>query len=62
MGQAVGASNANGEYPTARPYRPGDVLATIYRVLGVNPQAEFYDQVQRPMVVLPEGSPIPELV
>lgn len=62
MGQAVGASNANGEYPTARPYRPGDVLATIYHVLGVNPQAEFYDQVQRPMVVLPEGSPIPELV
>lgn len=62
MGQAVGASNANGEYPAHRPVTPGDVLATMYHVLGVNPRAEFMDQQGRPMVVLPEGSPIPELV
>jgi uncharacterized protein DUF1501 len=62
MGQAVGASNANGEYPAARPYRPQDVLATMYQVLGVNPHQEFQDREGRPFPILPEGSPIPELV
>lgn len=62
MGQAVGASSANGEYPTTAPYRPGDVLATIYHVLGIDPHAEFQDLQGRPMTILPEGAPIPELV
>jgi len=62
MGQAVGASNANGEYPADRPYKPTDVLATMYKVLGVNPHAEFYDREQRPIPILPDGAPIPELV
>ncbi|MCC2672762.1 MAG: hypothetical protein K0Q72_5234 [Armatimonadetes bacterium] len=62
MGQAVGASNANGEYPADRPYTPQDVLATMYHVLGVNPHAEFLDRQARPMPVLTEGAAIPELV
>jgi hypothetical protein len=62
MGQVVGASNANGEYPAASPYRPEDVLATMYRVLGVNPKAEFPDLQGRPLPILPEGAPIAELV
>jgi hypothetical protein len=62
MGQAVGSSSANGEYPHERPYRPTDVLATMYKVLGVNPHAEFYDREQRPMPILPDGAPIPELI
>jgi len=62
MGQAVGASNANGEYPAEHPYQPEDVLATMYHVLGVNPRTEFPDLEGRPMPILPSGSPIPELV
>ncbi len=62
MGQAIGASNDKGEYPAASPYTPGDVLATMYQVLGVNPHTEFLDREGRPMVVLPEGEPISELV
>lgn len=62
MGQAVGASNANGEYPVEHPYRPGDVLATMYHVLGIDPHMHFPDLQARPMPVLPEGAPIPELV
>lgn len=61
MGQAIGASDANGEYPIARPYRPGDVLATIYQVLGIDPHTELPDLENRPMPILPEGAPIPEL-
>lgn len=62
MGQAVGASNANGEYPVARPCTPGDVLATMYQVLGIHPETELPDREGRPMRVLPEGTAIPELV
>lgn len=62
MGQAVGASNPNGEYPTEHPYTPQDVLATMYRVLGVNPRTEFQDLQARPLPILESGEPIPELV
>ncbi|HEX5273051.1 MAG TPA: DUF1501 domain-containing protein, partial [Gemmataceae bacterium] len=35
-GQVVGATNARAEYPTQRPYSPKDILATIYRHLGID--------------------------
>jgi hypothetical protein len=62
MGQAVGASNANGEYPTESPYTPQDVLATMCHVLGVNPRTEFHDLQGRPIPILDKGEPIAELV
>jgi arylsulfatase A-like enzyme len=62
MGQVVGATNPNGEYPVESPYRPEDVLATIYRVLGIDPRTEFLDRQGRPIPMLPSGDPIKELV
>jgi hypothetical protein len=63
MGQAVGTSNANGEYPVASPYRPENVLATMYQVLGVDPRTEVHDLQSRPIPILPPDSePIRELV
>ena len=62
MGQAVGESNANGEYPAARPYQPWDVLATMYHTLGVDPATEFLDLQGRPTPILSEGAAIPELI
>jgi len=62
MGQVVGASDAKGEYPAARPYKPTDVLATMCHVLGINPSMEFPDLQGRPMPILTEGTAIPELV
>jgi len=62
MGQAVGATNANGEHPVESPYRPPDVLATIYHVLGIDPKLEFPDLQGRPLRILPEGQPIRELI
>jgi hypothetical protein len=61
MGQVVGASDGKGEYPVASPHTPGDVLATMYRVLGVDPHLEFNDMQGRPMPILPEGTPIQAL-
>jgi hypothetical protein len=62
MGQVVGATNAHAEFPTQRPYTPKDVLATVYRHLGVDVRQAFHDASGRPIPILNEGAPITELV
>ena len=61
-GQVVGATNSKAEYPAERPYTPKDVLATIYRHLGIDWTETFTDLSGRPIHILPHGQPIPELV
>jgi len=41
---------------------PEDLLATIYRHLGIDHQAEFRDLSGRPIPILPDGEPIRELI
>jgi uncharacterized protein (DUF1501 family) len=60
-GRTVGTSDSQGAYPKDTPKIPHDVLATIYRHLGMDPKANYTDQTGRPHPVLPEGSPIDEL-
>ena len=62
MGQIVGATNSKAEFPVERPYTPKDILATIYRHLGIDSQITFPDHSGRPIHILSEGSPIRELV
>ena len=61
MGQMIGTTDRHAAYPTSKPYSPGDVLATIYRVLGIDWQDEFHDRAGRPMKILNQGQPIAEL-
>lgn len=62
MGQMIGATDAHAAFPTSNPYSPGDVLATIYHVLGINHRVEFPDGAGRTFPILREGAPIGELV
>ena len=62
MGSVVGATNSKAEFPTDRPYTPQDLLATIYRHLGIDPTITLIDQSGRPVPILYEGQPIAELV
>jgi Protein of unknown function (DUF1501) len=62
MGQVVGATNARGEYPTETPVTPQDVLATIYRHLGINPRQHLNDALGRPVPILAHGTPIRQLL
>ncbi len=48
-GQVYGASDREAAWPTADPVRPGDLAATIYHLLGIDP-----DMVLR----TPEGQPL----
>jgi hypothetical protein len=61
MGQIIGASDARGAIPEARPVSPSDVLATLYRHLGIDPNALAIDLQGRPISLLPDGAPIEEL-
>ncbi|MFT5522430.1 MAG: hypothetical protein ACI9HK_000374 [Pirellulaceae bacterium] len=60
-GQVVGSSDKDGGVPQDNPKLPHDVLATIYRHLGIDTRALYTDPQGRPHPVLPEGSPIDEL-
>lgn len=62
MGQAIGTTDSKAEYPTSKAYTPGCVLSTMYHTLGIDHHHTFYDQGRRPLMVLPEGQPIPELI
>ena len=62
MGQVVGASTEKGETPKSNPYRPGNVLAMVYRHLGVDPAQTFPDYNGRPQYVLQHQELIRELI
>jgi hypothetical protein len=61
MGQVVGATNAEGAYPKERPLSPKDLLATLYRHLGIDYRRDFKDFSGRPVPILSEGEPLREL-
>jgi hypothetical protein len=63
MGRVVGESTAKAEVPKTSPIYPGDLMATIFHVLGIDQQQQFPDQSGRPQFLLPEGAkPIAELL
>ncbi len=62
MGQAVGASSSRGEYPKDRPYKVPHLLATLYRVMGIDPAMTFPNGGGRPMYVLDDRDVVTELV
>ena len=62
MGQVVGSTNSRAEYPSERPLTPKDILATIYRHLGIDYSATIPDHSGRPVHILGEGAPIAELI
>jgi hypothetical protein len=62
MGQAIGASTARGERPKDRPCTVPQVLATLYRAIGIDPALTFPNASGRPMYVLDDREPVSELL
>ena len=60
-GCVVGESDSKGALPLKNPKSPQDVLATVYRHLGVDTGISYPDHSGRPIPVLPFGDPISEL-
>lgn len=61
-GYVHGASDSIGARPKSCPVKPADIVATIYQCLGVPPEQELHDRLQRPSPLVPWGSPIDELL
>lgn len=62
MGQVVGATNSRGEHPVERTMDSNCLLATIYRKFGIDANHHYYDNSGRPIPILTDGEPIPELI
>lgn len=62
MGQVVGATNSKAEFPTEKPFTPQDLLATLYRHLGIDAARSFLDHSGRPIAILSDGRPIADLL
>jgi hypothetical protein len=60
-GRVVGSTDRLGEFPKDRPITPGDLHASIYKVLGVDPTVHFLDRSRRPTAAVDGGQVIEEL-
>jgi hypothetical protein len=47
-GQVYGASDKNGAYPRDGAVTPPDLTATLFHCLGINPESEIRDRLNRP--------------
>lgn len=56
-GYVYSGSDRIGAYPTSRPHSPGDLAATIFWSLGLDPETLVHDRLGRPFA-LADGKPI----
>jgi uncharacterized protein (DUF1501 family) len=61
-GYVHGASDRTGSLPARSPVSPGDIVATMYRLLGVDHRRVIYDQLNRPHTIVPQGRVVNELI
>jgi hypothetical protein len=52
-GHVQGASDKIGAYPSGESYRPEDLSATMFHLLGINPEIEVFDALNRPLPISP---------
>ena len=62
-GQAIGSTNRLGEYAKDRPVHVQEIVATIYKNLGIDVNAvTLRDPTGRPQYLVDHRTPMPELV
>ncbi len=60
-GRIVGSTDQKGTRPASRPVTPSNIHATIYEVLGIDPNLKLLDPSGRPTPILDDPEPIHEL-
>jgi hypothetical protein len=61
-GFVYGASDKIGAFPARDALVPGNIIATIYHLLGIEHDRELHDQLDRPHKLVPAGNIVPELL
>ena len=59
-GKVVGKSDKIAGTVAERPISPKDVLATVYHLLGIDPETTLTDRTSKPVPLVAEGSVIAE--
>lgn len=60
-GRVLGASDEKGTGPEGKGFSPDDVAASYYKMLGIPHTLEYQTNTGRPVMVVRDGQPIPEL-
>lgn len=60
-GRVLGASDANAMGPEGKGYSPDQVAASFYKNLGIDTTKEYHTSTGRPVMIVRDGEPIPEL-
>ena len=61
-GFLLGKTDNQAAYPTERPVSAGDLVATIYHLLGVDHTRLVYDLIDRPIPISHGGEPVHEVI
>jgi hypothetical protein len=61
-GVVVGRTDEIAAYPADRPVSAGDMAATIYQLLGINPELTINDLTGRPIPISHGGAPVWEAI
>lgn len=61
-GLIFGASDKTGAFPVSNPLVPGDIIATMYRVLGLQHDVTIRDQLGRPHRLVADGDVVEALL
>jgi hypothetical protein len=61
-GKVVGRSDNIAGEVAERPVSPKDILATVYHLLGIDPETHLVDRTGRPMALVPGGSVVQEML
>jgi uncharacterized protein (DUF1501 family) len=61
-GRVIGSSDARAERPAEDPHGPEDLAATMYHLMGINPEDEFYTPEGRPVRLVENGQVIHDLL
>lgn len=61
-GQVVGSTDDKAEGPLGNGFSPDDLAATFLKNIGVDPKKEYEANVGRPITLIRNGSPIPDVL
>jgi len=61
-GVVFGKTDDQGAYPADRPVSAGDLVATIYQLLGINPALTIDDLSGRPIGIAHGGEPVWDVI
>jgi hypothetical protein len=59
-GFVYGKSDATGSYPDENPVKPEDLAATLYYLMGIDPESEIRDRNNRPLAIA--GKPVLDVI